>query len=288
MKLPVTLEPDETGMLVAECPALPGCISQGRSEEELEKRLGAALLAGDVVVSIDNCEHELQSVFLCQALTQQKLNIRVLGMSKNVETPVTATVFATGNNLTIAGDLTRRALLCALDARCEHPERRSFEFDPIAVARTERGRLVVAALTVLRAWHVAGERIDPPPLGSFEEWSHRIRAPLLWLGQADPCNTTIRVQEDDPRRDLLATVIAQWRQHLTAGQEYTVQQLINHAINVNDFYVALLNVAGRNNVVSNDRLGRWLKRNEGRPVNGSMLVRMGMKDGYQLWSLGSI
>ena len=263
-------------------------ISQGCSEEELEKRLGAALLAGDVVVSIDNCEHELQSVFLCQALTQQKLNIRVLGMSKNVETPITATVFATGNNLTIAGDLTRRALLGALDARCEHPERRSFEFDPIAVARTERGRLVVAALTVLRAWHVAGERIEPPPLGSFEEWSHRIRAPLLWLGHADPCNTTIRVQEDDPRRDMLATVIAQWRQHLTAGQEYTVQQLINHAINVNDFHVALLNVAGRGNLVSNDRLGRWLKRNEGRPVNGSMLVRMGMKDGYQLWSLGSI
>ena len=263
-------------------------ISQGCSEEELEKRLGAALLAGDVVVSIDNCEHELQSVFLCQALTQQKLNIRVLGMSKNVETPITATVFATGNNLTIAGDLTRRALLGALDARCEHPERRSFEFDPIAVARTERGRLAVAALTVLRAWHVAGERIEPPPLGSFEEWSHRIRAPLLWLGRADPCNTTIRVQEDDPRRDLLATVIAQWRQHLTAGQEYTVQQLINHAINVNDFYVALLNVAGRGNLVSNDRLGRWLKRNEGRLVNGSMLVRMGIKDGYQLWSLGSI
>ena len=60
------------------------------------------------------------------------------------------------------------------------------------------------------------------------------------LGQADPCNTTIRMQEDDPRRDLLATVITQWRQHLTAGQEYTVQQLINHAINVNDFHVALL------------------------------------------------
>jgi hypothetical protein len=263
-------------------------ISQGRSEEELEKRLGAALLAGDVVVSIDNCEHELQSVFLCQALTQQKLNIRVLGMSKNVETPITATVFTTGNNLTIAGDLTRRALLCSLDARCEHPERRSFEFDPIALAKADRGRLVVAALTVLRAWHVAGEGIEPPPLGSFEEWSHRIRAPLLWLGQADPCDTTIRVQENDPRRDLLATVIAQWRQHLTAGREYTVQQLINHAINVNDLYVALLNVAGRGNVVSNDRLGRWLKRNEGRPVNGSMLVRMGMKNGYQLWSLGSI
>ena len=35
MKLPVTLERDETGMVVAECPAIPGCVSQGRTEEAL-------------------------------------------------------------------------------------------------------------------------------------------------------------------------------------------------------------------------------------------------------------
>ena len=34
MKLLVTIEPDETGMLVAECPAIPGCISQGHTEAE--------------------------------------------------------------------------------------------------------------------------------------------------------------------------------------------------------------------------------------------------------------
>ena len=34
MKLLVTLEADETGMLVAECPSIPGCISQGRTEAE--------------------------------------------------------------------------------------------------------------------------------------------------------------------------------------------------------------------------------------------------------------
>ena len=34
MKLLVTLEPDETGMIVAECPAIPGCVSQGRTESE--------------------------------------------------------------------------------------------------------------------------------------------------------------------------------------------------------------------------------------------------------------
>ena len=34
MKLLVTLERDETGMIVAQCPSIPGCISQGKTEEE--------------------------------------------------------------------------------------------------------------------------------------------------------------------------------------------------------------------------------------------------------------
>ena len=34
MKLPVTLERDESGFIVAECPSIPGCISQGKTEEE--------------------------------------------------------------------------------------------------------------------------------------------------------------------------------------------------------------------------------------------------------------
>ena len=34
MKLTVSLQRDETGMLVVECPAIPGCISQGKTEEE--------------------------------------------------------------------------------------------------------------------------------------------------------------------------------------------------------------------------------------------------------------
>jgi len=34
MKFWVTLERDEKGFIVAECPALPGCVSQGRTEAE--------------------------------------------------------------------------------------------------------------------------------------------------------------------------------------------------------------------------------------------------------------
>ncbi|NLH71787.1 MAG: type II toxin-antitoxin system HicB family antitoxin [Verrucomicrobia bacterium] len=34
MKLPAIIEPDDDGVFVAECPALPGCVSQGIKREE--------------------------------------------------------------------------------------------------------------------------------------------------------------------------------------------------------------------------------------------------------------
>jgi len=34
MKFYVTLDRDEDGMWVAECPVIPGCVSQGRTKEE--------------------------------------------------------------------------------------------------------------------------------------------------------------------------------------------------------------------------------------------------------------
>jgi len=45
MKLLVTLERDETGMIVAECPAIPGCISQGKTEEEALANIREAIAA---------------------------------------------------------------------------------------------------------------------------------------------------------------------------------------------------------------------------------------------------
>lgn len=45
MKLIVTLERDETGIIVAECPAIPGCISQGSTEEEALANIREAIQA---------------------------------------------------------------------------------------------------------------------------------------------------------------------------------------------------------------------------------------------------
>ena len=45
MKLIVTLERDETGMIVAECPSIPGCVSQGKTEEEALANIREAIQA---------------------------------------------------------------------------------------------------------------------------------------------------------------------------------------------------------------------------------------------------
>ena len=41
----VTLEPDEDGWIVAECLALPGCVSQGRDEKEALENIKEAITA---------------------------------------------------------------------------------------------------------------------------------------------------------------------------------------------------------------------------------------------------
>ena len=65
-------------------------IDQSRSDEELEKRLVAALLRGSLILSIDNCERPLDSSLLCQALTAVgTLQLRVLGASRDLDVPRT-------------------------------------------------------------------------------------------------------------------------------------------------------------------------------------------------------
>lgn len=43
MKLEVIIEKDETGYYVAEVPALPGCLSQGKTLVEVEKNIREAV-----------------------------------------------------------------------------------------------------------------------------------------------------------------------------------------------------------------------------------------------------
>ena len=43
MKLMITLDRDEDGVWIAECPAIPGCISQGSSKDEAVENVRDAI-----------------------------------------------------------------------------------------------------------------------------------------------------------------------------------------------------------------------------------------------------
>jgi predicted RNase H-like HicB family nuclease len=43
MKFPTVIDRDEDGMWVVECPAIPGCISQGRTREEAMENIKEAI-----------------------------------------------------------------------------------------------------------------------------------------------------------------------------------------------------------------------------------------------------
>ena len=44
MKFRIILEQDKNGTFIAECPALPGCISQGKTREEVLRNIKDAAL----------------------------------------------------------------------------------------------------------------------------------------------------------------------------------------------------------------------------------------------------
>ena len=43
MKFLITITQDEDGIFVAECPSIPGCVSQGKTSEEAERSIQEAI-----------------------------------------------------------------------------------------------------------------------------------------------------------------------------------------------------------------------------------------------------
>ncbi len=43
MTFTITLVQDEDGMFIAECPAIPGCVSQGATREQAERNIADAI-----------------------------------------------------------------------------------------------------------------------------------------------------------------------------------------------------------------------------------------------------
>ncbi|HCK82540.1 MAG TPA: hypothetical protein PK880_05810 [Candidatus Competibacter sp.] len=203
--------------LLADCVAL---IVTGRpatnmsftpDPDESRKRILTVLMGGDQVINLDNIEGALEGDALCSVLTNESYTDRLLGTQRQGTAPTCVTWLATGNNLTVAGDMTRRVILCNLDPKTDRPEERVFSRDLYRWIPANRPALIVAALTALRAYIAAGR---PPQalrtLGSFEGWSGLIRASLVWLGEADPLLSRSSIENADPVRRKLRSLLLGW------------------------------------------------------------------------------
>jgi hypothetical protein len=220
------------------------------------------------------------------------LRIRILGQSRNIDAPSNACLFATGNNLAVGGDMTRRTLLCSLDPKVERPELRTFSVNPLQEASKNRGAYVVAALTIMRAHHLADYPHTAGPLGSFEAWSRRVRAALIWVGAGDPCETIERARKSDPKLAARHAVIEQW--DAVCGMEaLTVRQLVKRAEDKPGLRDALMEVAGTVDGINNRRLGKWIARNRDRIVTigdptaqkKAKIEECGIRQGSTVWRI---
>ena len=137
-------------------------------------------MRGDSLTQIDNCERPIEGDALCTILTSPTWQSRILCRSEMSKVPTNTTFIATGNNLSFKGDMSTRALMCKLLPKSERPEERVYGWNARDETRAQRPQLVAAALTIIRAYRVAGcPEVTMKPFGRFEEWQKMIQAPLL-------------------------------------------------------------------------------------------------------------
>ena len=292
-----TLLANVVGMIATGRPV--PAMAMGESAEEFAKRIDSALLAADPVALIDNVSRPIAGDTACINLTSSRVRVRILGRSEQVEIPAKTFWMATGNNLTFRGDMTRRVLLCTLDAGVERPDLREFARDLLAWVPIHRLRLLSAVFTLLRGFIGAGSpKQGLAPLGGFEAWTRRVRDALVWAGLPDVLGSTESIRNDDPELQQRVAIYQAW--HTTNGAEWRQVRDIKHAVRRTEeqtagcvaHEIALAEeLAGIGPGARFDARGfvYWLRSNKGRIAGGLRLEsKMDRKTKVQAWRVAPV
>jgi hypothetical protein len=158
-----------------------------------------------------------------------------------------------------------------------------------------RGNLVAAALTIPLAYMESGQsrlQLGLKPFGRFDDWSRWCREPLVWLGWPDPCSSRRTIEDRDPLREGLRTLLSAWHSAL-GGAPYTIANVLkcveeNFVEGLSSELVANLRqaieaVAAEGRVVNRERLGKFIRRHERRIEGGLQFQRAGDRQNVALW-----
>jgi hypothetical protein len=274
---------------------LPTTYSQTKDDDEERKRLFTIAVHGDAVVLIDNVTQALGSSALNMAITTEEMTDRVLGTNSRVTAPFKAVLMATGNNLTLKGDMFRRVLPIRLDPMVANPEARTFNIPDLRQhIRGNRPALAVAGLTILKAYMLAGQpkQAGLSEIGSFERWSALVRHGLVWAGCDDPAASRYAADdESDLTRSAMARLLRVWHDCYPKEEPKTMRTLIGDieaggqrqgpGNAWNDLHECLGEFDPKYDGKSLDakRIGMELSRHHGFMVENLRLERVGKNDG---------
>ncbi len=172
-------------------------MSYTNDREELRKKVTTVAVEGERLILLDNLAGAVGNDVLDAALTSDQWKDRLLGGNRVYDGPLSVTWFATGNNVQLHADTSRRVCHVRLESPDERPETKgNFRHPDLRDhVRRHRGELLSAALTVLRGWIVAGKpRHGLTPWGSFEGWSGVVREAVVFAGLPDPGDTRVSLQ----------------------------------------------------------------------------------------------
>ena len=187
--------------------------SDPKDEDEAQKKIFSALLAGRAHLAFDNISKPFGGEAFDSIMTGDTYDGRRLGASEMIEVPANALVTITGRNVKFRGDGIYRTLRARMVTTLERPDKgRDFKHKELANYILEhRGQFVRDALTVMRAYLLAGRPNRTPPIKEYSEWTVMAREPLIWLGRPDPAES-IEIQrlETDEEMSKAAQVLAPW------------------------------------------------------------------------------
>jgi hypothetical protein len=276
-------------------PTIPSAVSFPTDDEECRKFLLAALLIGPSAIIFDNLTSDLIPYkSLCSALTEEYITGRILGVSKTATVGTRAMFMSSGNNVDPVRDMARRCITIRLDPACEVPAARKFRSDPVGTVRHDRAKYVSLALTIIRAWIVAGRpKTSISPLASYEQWSDLVRQPLHWLGLPDPATALFETMAADPDRETLGRLMALWSKFF--GVKATMVRDLVKAIEKGskdperlELQDILLDIADARGEVDRRRLGWWIKKHANRPVDGFKIERAPGQRNADQWVVVSV
>lgn len=267
---------------------MPVIVKTGKNNDELDKRVGAAMIQGSPLICIDNLNESdgFNSNTFAAAVTQHTVEIRKFGSNTEVRTvDVTGlTFFMNGNNLNFMQDMTRRHIKVGLDPNDENPARRVFKSKPDELIQKNRAQYITDILTICRAYVACG---SPNALGdnAFDGWSRLVRSSLIWLGCDDPIDTQITDEVVDPVNELRAAMFeAIWEQE-TLRNRFTARDLVKAYATDTPLEECLNQICltGRSGKLDAAALGRWLANASDNMVNGLKLVAHPSKTNVATW-----